>query len=62
MKKKISVKDEARNSDQSENEKSEEFVRFEQGLIKIFSLTPEQARAIRESPIPPDPDAGKENS
>ena len=51
-------KKEVENSEkeQSENEKSEEFLKFEQGLKDIFSLTPEEARKIREEfPVkPPD--------
>ena len=46
------------NLEQSPNEekKSEEFLRFEEGLRAIFSLSPEEAKRIRESPLPPDPD------
>ena len=58
--KKTKEKNEVTNSDQSQSEESEEYQNFVQGLKKIFSLTPEQAKAIRESPVPPDPDAGKE--
>jgi hypothetical protein len=62
MKKKIKEKNEVPNLEQSQNEESEEYRNFVQGLKQIFSLTPEQAKAIRESPIPPDPDAEKKAS
>ena len=40
--------------DQSENVKSEEFKRFEQGLKAIFSLNPKEAKRIREEfPVNP---------
>jgi hypothetical protein len=57
MKKKIKEKSEVPISEESQSEESEEYQNFVQGLKKIFSLTPEQAKAIRESPVPPDPDA-----
>jgi hypothetical protein len=62
MKKRIKEKSEVPKSDQSQNEESEEYRNFVQGLKKIFSLTPEQAKAIRESPIPPDPDAERKSN
>jgi len=56
MKKTIKKK-EVTISEESQSEESEEYQNFVQGLKKIFSLTPEQAKAIRESPVPPAPDA-----
>lgn len=54
-------KNEVKNSEpkKEEEEKSEEFLRFEEGLKLIFSLSPEEAKRIREEPVPPDPDAPK---
>ena len=57
MKKKIKEKREVPISEESQSEESEEYQNFVQGLKQIFSLTPEQAKAIRESRVPPDPDA-----
>ncbi len=37
------------NSEETENEKSEEFKNFENALKDIFSLSPEKAKEIRES-------------
>lgn len=57
----IQKKNEAENleKEKPEEEKSEEFLRFEEGLKLIFSLSPEEARRIREMPVPPDPDDPK---
>ena len=54
-------KNEAKNSEleKKDEEKSEEFLRFEEGLRAIFSLSPEDAKRIREMPVPPDPDDPK---
>lgn len=57
MKKKNEVKN--LEQEKQDEEKSEEFLRFEEGLRAIFSLTPEEAKRIREMPVPPDPDAPK---
>ena len=57
--KKIKEKIEVPISEESQSEESEEYQNFVQGLKQIFSLTPEQAKAIRKSPVPPDPDAQK---
>ena len=57
MKKKNEVKN--LEPEKEEEEKSEEFLRFEEGLKLIFSLSPEEAKRIREMPVPPDPDAPK---
>lgn len=57
MKKKNEVKN--LEPEKQEEEKSEEFLRFEEGLRAIFSLTPEEAKRIREMPVPPDPDDPK---
>jgi hypothetical protein len=48
---------EVENSEKDTNGKSEEFVNFENALKAIFSLSPEEAKRIREEPVPPDPDA-----
>ncbi len=47
-KKRVNKPNDQTNSEESQSEKSEEFLRFEEGLRKIFSLSPEEARRIRE--------------
>ncbi len=53
---------EAKNSGESQNEKSEEFLKFEEGLRAIFSLTPEQVKQIVDNPSPKDPEENQTNS
>lgn len=54
----MAKKKEVKNSETDSEEKSEERVNFENALKAIFSLSPEQARAIRES----EPDEEPEGS
>jgi hypothetical protein len=61
IKKTITKKSVVENSEEPQNEKSEEFKRFEEGLKAIFSLSPEQAKRIREEKPLPDPDQKKIN-
>ena len=37
------------------DEKSEEYLNFEDAVRTIMGLSPEEAKKIRESPVPPDP-------
>jgi hypothetical protein len=43
-----------KNSENSESEKSDEFLKFEEAMKKIFSLSPDEAKKIREKY--PDPE------
>lgn len=52
---------EAENSERSENEKSEEFLNFENAMRKIMRQNPDDAKKIREKPIPPDPEEKPSN-
>lgn len=44
------------NSGKSKNEKSEEYFNFEEAMRRIMTQNPEEAKRIREKPIPPDPE------
>lgn len=44
------------NSGKSQNEKSEEFLNFEEAMRKIMTQKPDDAKRIREKPVPPDPE------
>lgn len=59
----MAKKKEAKNSEIKSEKKSEERVNFENALKAIFSLSPEQARAIRESEPDEEPEenADKDN-
>src|SRR6266498_1810873 len=59
MKQKPNDQSKQENSDKDENEKSEEFENFENAVRTILSLSPEEAREIRKSPVPPDPSRRK---
>lgn len=52
----MAKKKEVSNSENDNEEKSEERVKFESALKLIFSLSPEQARAIRESEPDEEPE------
>jgi hypothetical protein len=51
----MAKKKEVKNSEKELNDGSVEWQNFERGLKQIFSLTPEQAKAIREERVPKEP-------
>ena len=59
MKEKPKELNEAGNSESSENEKSEEYVKFENAARKIIRLGAKESERIRKSPVPKDPDEKK---
>lgn len=54
-KKKQKTPKETDTSDNSTSKKSEEYLRFENAVRAIFSLSPEEAKKIRKSKLPKDP-------
>jgi hypothetical protein len=47
------------NSESGENEKSEEYVKFENAARKIMRLGAKESERIRKSPVPKDPEEPK---
>ena len=52
----MAKKKEVKNYETELNDGSEEWLNFERGMKAIFSLTPEQAKAIRESKPDEEPE------